>query len=273
MVLIDVRLSLLKITNIPWDLTSEEVITFLDGCSYNFHVIDCNNSNNKSKITDLKNIWNTKKREHWSFTRIMQDHIHIPIDRLSGKTRGELFVECGSPLQVKYWITKLDGTFMGKRIVRLSKGDWNELIRVHFASYTNFSEGKEEEKEGILLGNDVSSLLEICKNYKGHFSRKCVSRPFEHVISLFRLSYWWSLRNEEDKRVMYTLGIESLKILMEHLERNTQKIGFSLLYRLLKVVLEYEGFNGKMLESIRDIKGIQCLLINNLFITDNSTSS
>lgn len=300
--MIDLRLSVLKITNIPWDLTSEEVIGFLecdddDGHSDNMNasIKSIKSANNHSSTTDIKGIWKGKKKEHWSFSKVKHDHIHIPIDRLSGKTRGELFVECGSPLQIKYWISKLDGKWMGKRMVKLSVGDWDELIRVHFATYNSFPsplaatgiekpipkstlvplEGAETwpesntKKVGVLQRSEMRSLLEICKNYKGHFSRKCASRPFEHVISLFRLSYWWAL-GEGDKKVMFTLGQESLTALMEHLVRSgrsrQQKIPFSLLYRLLKAVLDYHFFTEEERNAIRDINGIQNFLMDNLFI-------
>lgn len=118
----DVRMSVIKISNISWDLSSTEVIEYL--CSF---ILD-------------------------------KAHIHIPIDRQSGKTKAEMFVELPSILDAIKCIARYNNRLLKGRIVQVSLSSLEELYSAHF--FLNQSE--------LMSQAEAYSLVNICKNYKVH---------------------------------------------------------------------------------------------------------
>jgi hypothetical protein len=171
------RLGVLKVSNISWDISINDIIDLL--------------SENGSA---------------WGSLQIGHEHVHIPIDRTTGKTRADMYVELLTQIDVHRCISRHQGRVVRGRAIILSEANHLELHNAHFCS-----DGKE-----ILGIDEVESILAICRNYKGHYSRKCAERPFEHVASLLRLAPWERLSQLECDRLYY-LSCEAIEALLEHI--------------------------------------------------------
>lgn len=191
----DICLAVIKIGNISWDLTSGDVLDFLGG------------------------------------SRIGKDHIHIPIDRSTGKTKADMFVELPSLVEAIRCVAKYNKRILKGRSVTLSISSHEELFDAHFPSLLLDPWGREP-----LTAEEIQSIVAICRDYKvcitpprtdlhsspsqAHFSRKCAERPFEHVISILHLVPWQCLRDEQVER-MYDLVLGAVEALTDHLQRTS----------------------------------------------------
>jgi RNA recognition motif-containing protein len=116
-------LAVIKISNIAWDLTSSDVIECLE-CVH------------------------TTKR-----------HVHIPIDRATGKTKADMFVELPSMVEAIKCMAKYNKRILKGRAVTVTLSSLEELIHAHFPEATPRSSEFIAQTEAI-------SLVAICKNYK-----------------------------------------------------------------------------------------------------------
>lgn len=99
---IDVRMGIVKISNITWDLSSSEVVDFINGFA-------C-----KELIT--------------------KDHVHIPIDWMTGKTKADVYVQLPSPLDVLRTIHLLDKKILKGRAMSLVESSEEEIYTSFFPS-------------------------------------------------------------------------------------------------------------------------------------------
>lgn len=120
----DVRLSILKVSNISWDLASVDVIEYLGE------------------------------------VRLAKTHVHIPIDRASGKTRAEMFVEVPTMVEAIRSIAKYNKRILKGRAVTVSLSSMEELYHSHFPS------GQDLTSDEFISAADTDSLVAICRNYK-----------------------------------------------------------------------------------------------------------
>lgn len=121
----DVRLAVIKIANISWDLSSADVIEFLGG------------------------------------VKIDKRHIHIPIDRGTGKTKADMFVEVSSLIDAIRCIAKYNKRVLKGRAITLSLSSHEELFDAHFPSLVI------DPWEGVPLTiEEAQSIIAICRDYK-----------------------------------------------------------------------------------------------------------
>jgi RNA recognition motif-containing protein len=113
-----------QISNISWDLSSLEIVDFL------------------------------------SEYRVSVDHVHIPIDRSTGKTRNEMFVELSSILTAINCIQKCNKKVIKNRALSFTLSSFEELHEAHFPN-------EQAEGKGAFVSKaDVNSIINICRSYK-----------------------------------------------------------------------------------------------------------
>lgn len=85
----------------------------------------------------------------------VQPHqVHIPIDRLTGKTKCDLFVEMPDSASVMNALVQHNRKIIKGRSLIMVPSTFEELYRLHFTN-------------GICISaHEASSLLNICRNYK-----------------------------------------------------------------------------------------------------------
>src|ERR1700733_3889419 len=90
--------AVVKLTNIAWDLSSQDVVVFFS--------------------------------DHVS---LHQDQIHIPIDSATGKTRNELWVEMRTMGIAVECVTQLNRKILKTRAVTVALSSYEELCEAHYS--------------------------------------------------------------------------------------------------------------------------------------------
>lgn len=214
-----------------------------------FHaVLKISNISWDTSIADIQKLFNSQE--------VGADQIHIPIDRNTGKTLSDLFVELADVSEVFDAICSLNRRLLKGRALFLAPSSYDELYRVHFGPAPKFiSHG-----EGLRLVNICTNYkvyLHLYKLliifYKMYFSRKCAQRPFEHLISLLRLIPWFELDNEQ-LVVIYHLVHGAISALRHHISRRPTgkliELDGRLMTRLLESAKAFPLFSDAQLVSL-----------------------
>ncbi len=147
-ILATTSMAILKVSNISWDISTADMVHLFGS----YHVDD-------------------------------SDHVHIPIDRGTGKTLNDLFVEMQSPAHVKSAIENLNKTIVKSRALLLSDSSFEELFDAHFPD-------AQQDQTRLLDPDMVDQIIIICQNYKvrgGQYTRnltKCIRSAPTRCISL-----------------------------------------------------------------------------------------
>lgn len=108
---------ILKISNISWDISISDICTLLG-------------------------------------SNVQPHQVHIPIDRLTGKTKCDLFVEMPDSASVVNALVQHNRKIIKGRSLIMLPSTFEELCQLHFT-------------DGVCISSqEASSLLNICRNYK-----------------------------------------------------------------------------------------------------------
>ncbi|KAG2184173.1 hypothetical protein INT44_009188 [Umbelopsis vinacea] len=133
----------------------------------------------------------------------MHSHfVHIIIDRSTGKTVSNAYVEVLEPTEAQRAVTTCHRKPLKGRLVHVSHSNQDELLKSLFPCWTgNFVKGmaiptetqsvSPKQDQTFITRQEINSLLTICRNYKIHFSRKCPERPFENIMSIVCKYPWY----------------------------------------------------------------------------------
>lgn len=198
---------IMKISNIPWEVSIKDLIAFL-GYSGPMH------------------------------------RIHIPIDKLTGKTRNFVFMECSDLDELERMIRQTDGVIFKSRVLASKQSNLTELTGTHF-------DHANEEIGQYLTREEINNILNVCRNYKLHFSRKCAERPYEHIISLLRLVPWqnMSVIARDHFFELCKLAVESLKV---HLAKVSSPLKPEVLESIIDAVVTFPIFTEKQKSSFKE---------------------
>lgn len=136
--------------------------------------------------------------------------IHIMMDRTTGKTLSDAYVEFATYADLHRAMETRDRKPLKGRIVTVNECTQEELLKVVFPKWRgqfcgmsaippasdvvkNMSTAAGGGGSGcppFVTREEINSLLVVCKNYKLHFSRKCAERPFENIISVIAKYPW-----------------------------------------------------------------------------------
>ena len=122
-----INFAIIKIGNIPWEISTRDVVELI-----------------------APFMWKSKPSQDW---------VHIPIDRVTGKTLSDLFVEIPTFYEAQVICEHLDRCIMKQRALSVSMSSYDELLNVLIKP--------DSLSTGFFITTDeVDKILDICTNYK-----------------------------------------------------------------------------------------------------------
>ncbi|KAJ3127963.1 hypothetical protein HK098_005476 [Nowakowskiella sp. JEL0407] len=255
------RFFVLKIRNISWDLSIDDVIAYFGSVK----------------------IPVAHEPPHYT------QGVHIIMNRETGKTYSECFVEFPDQTTALRALEKHPKGLLKGRLVTVHKSSQEELLRLLFPRWKTsanedqvtqpeFAEidkkdivyqggiiyggaAKKFAKEGAMITREeISAILLTCRYYKLHFSRKCAERPFENIISILCKIPW------DKAGVVSTVHrdhiFEMLKLatttLYQHLSKDTVSLSESLLVRLVRAGICVPTFTDRQKSTLLKMAKLQC---------------
>ncbi|KAI8371543.1 uncharacterized protein BYT42DRAFT_580642 [Radiomyces spectabilis] len=238
-----------KLTNIPWDVSQNDVRNFFGNCRLP------------------------------SPSRYAQA-IHILMDRSTGKTLSDAYVEFNSVEDLQRAIETRHQKPLKGRIVSVIECKQDELLSVVFSkwrgqfhgvnaippasdvvkSMSTAAGGGSSICPPFMTREEINSLLVVCKNYKLHFSRKCAERPFENIITVITKYPWHqadliTTMHRDHIYEMLKLAIESLKT---HLAKDYVHIESTLLERLARSGVMCPAFTERQKLTLLQTARLEC---------------
>ncbi|KAK4509813.1 uncharacterized protein ATC70_007117 [Mucor velutinosus] len=239
-----------KLTNIPWDVSQNDVRHFFGNC----------------RIPP---------------SSTCSQSIHIMMDRTTGKTLSDAYVEFATVFDLRRAIETKNQKPLKGRIVSVTECCQEELLKVVFPKWrgqfqgisaipppnevlrtmtTAAGGGSSSGCPPFITREEINSLLVVCKNYKLHFSRKCAERPFENIISVIAKYPWHqfhliSTMHRDHIYEMLKLAIESLKT---HLAKDYVQIDSTLLERLVRAGIMCPAFTERQKTTLLQASRMEC---------------
>lgn len=127
-----VNFQVVKIGNIPWEVSTQDICKLIE-----------------------PHLWRSRPSQDW---------VHIPIDRTTGKTLSELFVEVPTIFEAQMLCDRLDKIILKQRAISLAMSSYEELVSV-LVTPVSLSMGT------YLTREDVTGVIDICRNYKALVNR------------------------------------------------------------------------------------------------------
>lgn len=122
-----INFAIIKIGNIPWEISTRDVVELIEPF-----------------------LWKGRASQDW---------VHIPIDRVTGKTLSDLFVEIPTIYEAQMICSNLDKSILKQRALNVSMSDYDELIAILIKPEAALA-------KIFISADEVESLLYICLNYK-----------------------------------------------------------------------------------------------------------
>ncbi|KAL0093760.1 hypothetical protein F4703DRAFT_1939642 [Phycomyces blakesleeanus] len=239
----------LKLSNIPWDVSQNDIRTFFCHC-------------------------------RMPSPSVYAQSIHIMMDRTTGKTLSDAYVEFVSTADLRRAIDTRNQKPLKGRVVTATECTQDELLSIVFSkwrgkfcgisaippasdvvkSMSTAAGGGGMTCPPFITREEINSLLVVCKNYKLHFSRKCAERPFENIISViakypWHQSYLISTMHRDHIFEMLKLSIESLRA---HLSKDYVHIDPTLLERLTRAGLMCPAFTERQKLTLLQNARMEC---------------
>ncbi|KAL1927394.1 hypothetical protein VTP01DRAFT_4023 [Rhizomucor pusillus] len=181
--------------------------------------------------------------------------IHILIDKFTGKTLGDAYIELNSEEDVTKLSQELRHARLRGRRLSIKCSSQDELLSSLFPKwpgtfsgghvtlepqYVESIGGQRIRLPPLVTSAEYESLLAICRDYRGHYSRKCGERPFENFISLL-VKYPF-----HEKTVTTTLHRDHLyeyyklaaRALRRHLSTHTHRLSWLLLDKMIRAAVQ-----------------------------------
>ncbi|KAG1465047.1 hypothetical protein G6F46_001421 [Rhizopus delemar] len=239
-----------KLKNIPWDVSQNDIRSFFGNCRL-------------------------------PSSTLYAQSIHILMDRTTGKTLSDAYVEFASTIDLWRAIETRSEKSLKGRIITVSECSQEELLSVIFPKWRGQFQGNmaipptsdivktmsTAAGGGVNSGcppfitrEEINSLLVVCKNYKLHFSRKCAERPFENIITVITKYPWHQAHlittiHRDHVFELLKLSIESLKI---HLSKDYIQIDPTLLERLVHSGIMCPAFTERQKTTLLQTSRLEC---------------
>ncbi|KAG2205096.1 hypothetical protein INT47_002190 [Mucor saturninus] len=242
----------IKVLNVPWCTSSEELNKFIEKSSY------------------------------FSVPSIMElpHNVHVIMDRQTGKTYGIAFIEVKPKANVNINQESMNTLsrypLQGRRL-KFTISSYDELRQRLFSTWTgSFRNGVAipfpEKQQGLkmiadkdqdveMIGDkntavssgssdffigqrDLQSILQISRNYKVFYNRKCPERSFEYIMSIVMQMPWLQTRAVStcQRDIMY----ECYKLATDYLKMHTSKplhsFHSTLVPRFIRAAMVCNGF-------------------------------
>ncbi|KAF9195429.1 hypothetical protein BGZ51_000003 [Haplosporangium sp. Z 767] len=290
--------AVVRVTNIPWDVSLHDMLTFFSG-------FPC-------------------PPEH-----LLPQNVHILMERGTGKTINSAFIELAlTPYQAGMVAEARNLKVLKGRVVTVELSSQDELMRNVFPKWVGeFANGEpvipgerldhliaiEEKGKGgrsqattdihqdpngqaglpgkvdssldtslsgtLPIGSsgsseviptaytppfvsreEINALLVVCRNYKLHFSRKCAERPFENILTILSKYPW-----HQPYRVLplhrdhiFELLKLAIESLRQHLRKEYNTIHPTLLTRMVRCAILTPAFTEKQKAMVLNVAGCAC---------------
>ncbi|KAF8476954.1 hypothetical protein BDZ91DRAFT_787566 [Kalaharituber pfeilii] len=217
-----------KISNIPYSVTGENIMEFL--------------GKNAKVVPDDVGL-----------------SVHIIMDRASGKTM-DAFVEFTCPKDAYRCVTRKRGKILGSRHVLLDVVNQEELMKEIFPRARGVTwEGVIPKVINTENGNTKADIVtkEELVLVVGHartphrspFSRKCLQRPYESILSIVAKFPWFAvgIYTMHQRDIIFQALISVIDILKRQCKRGrtTPNLDAGLLRKLCKAGVFCSGFTSK----------------------------
>ncbi|KAI9270785.1 hypothetical protein BDA99DRAFT_557582 [Phascolomyces articulosus] len=209
--------------------------------------------------------------------------IHIIIDKSSGKTLSEAYVEFESEQDITRVLQKLKSPQVKTRRVYITKSSPEKLFRDIFPQWRgvfidglpSIADEQQQITAHLLLdsscpspspppplveGHEYESLLGICRNFKLHFSRKCAERPFENFISMI-VKFPWDkpvIITTMQRDHLYEYYKLATGVLHAHLSKPNIQIDKTLMPRMVRAAIMCPGLTIPQKKGILTASEIAC---------------
>jgi len=234
-----------KISNIPWDSTIANVEEFLG-----------------------KNCRLPPTAEH-------AQSIHITMDRMSGKTSSDCYVEFTSLSDAQRIVQRKHNRLLGSRNVSLSISTKEELMKIIFPKWRGDWRGVDPyvtpetmaerhftiPDAPFVTREELNSILVHAKIYRSPYSKKCPERPYESLVSIIvkfpwhRAEFYTAMQRDHLFEAL-KVGVESLR---NHISKgNLPKLDKPLLERLVYCGLQNIVFTERQKLVLLQVARMKC---------------
>ncbi|OZJ02866.1 hypothetical protein BZG36_04087 [Bifiguratus adelaidae] len=230
-----------KLTNIPWDVSQKDIRLMFAGVRL------------------------PRPEEH-------SQPIHIMMDRATGKTLTDAFIELDDAKDVEKVFAKGFSKTLKMRPVGIQRSNQGDLMHALFPSWDGTFDGinpvqaEQSTERGKRKGTsfmsreEITSMLAICKNYKYHFSRRCPERPFESIMSIMTKYPWhapelYSTLQRDQIYEFLKLALETLRC---HLVKDCVYIDKTLKTRMLRAGIMCPVFTDKQKATLMRSAELRC---------------
>lgn len=163
--------------------------------------------------------------------------VHFVLDRTSGKTQSEIFLELGSLGDAERFAQRRTGKTLGTRNVNIEIVSSKEMLLATFPRARGAQWVTQEE---------VQNLLTHAKTFKSPYTRKCPQRPFENFISILCLFPWAnkSVYAQQQAELLFAGYSNLVSILQWHIRKGKiPSLDTALLRRLIIAGTNLTDFN------------------------------
>ncbi|KAI0372029.1 hypothetical protein BV20DRAFT_940669 [Pilatotrama ljubarskyi] len=196
------------------------------------------------------------------------DRVHVLLDR-KGKTMSHAFVEMVDEEAAKAALRSSQNSVLGKgkraRGVTVTRSSQEELMRALFPSWQGNFEGSRPSlaglsnemvistlQRGLISEAELNSLLHLIKSPDSHFL-KVPSLPFYSLISILS-----KFPADDDSRVFWSGNLRdslyaAVQILMGRIEENPLSDWASLLTQIVRAALDCQAFTPEQMAKLSDI--------------------
>ncbi|KAI9357468.1 hypothetical protein BD770DRAFT_410786 [Pilaira anomala] len=199
---------------------------------------------------------------------IQAQSIHIMMDRMTGKTLSDCYIEFPSQSEAIRATEYGNQRTLKNRVLSATLCNHQQFLDITFPRWKKSMHQSNYPTDPadlpwFITRDEINSLLTICKNYKLHFSRKCAERPFENIITIITKYPWDRVSTEQRDSIynMLRLSIDALKL---HLSKQVAHIDPSLLKRMVRCGMMCPRFNELQKQTLLETAGYPLLDIDQL---------
>ncbi|ORZ02501.1 hypothetical protein BCR43DRAFT_481644 [Syncephalastrum racemosum] len=190
-------------------------------------------------------------------------NVHVIINKSTGKTMADAYIEVLSEQDVQKAVNSYKHPPIKGRKVFIVPSSQDQMLADLFpewpgqfvhgvpvldnkeppTSIVDDDEATAPPPPPLIQRQEFESLLQICRNFKVHFSRKCGERPFENFISLLVKFPW------DQPQIITTLQRDHLyeyyklatMILKNHLSKPYVNLDRTLMTRMVRAAVQCPG--------------------------------
>ncbi|KAI7897798.1 uncharacterized protein BX663DRAFT_527223 [Cokeromyces recurvatus] len=197
------------------------------------------------------------------------------MDVKTGKTLGTAYAELiiRDQENLKSILANLCFASVQGRRIRFIHSSYDELCNDLFSSWAGeFKNGiaipfsldtmnEQQRNSQFFIGQkDLQNLLNVCRNYKMCYNRKCAERSFEYLISIIMNIPW--KQPKAVTRIQRDIIYECYKLVAEalrgHVNRKFHPFEDYLLPRLVRAAILCDGFTVKQKNGILNNANLSC---------------